>query len=193
MTSLHDSDALAPEHLASLRADYESESRYRLMQNAVTAQGVDTVALDRTIVTDATHTFSTSLDDWTPTDQGASGRCWLFSGLNLCRVDTMKEMNAKAFEFSQSYLMFWDKVERANFVLGDKPRRWRVENSYGSSVGDKGFFLMNDSWYDEYMFEIAAPRSYLWPELRAALDTEPITLPPWDPMGALAGRNCSHV
>ena len=50
MTSVHHPDALAPEQLASLRADYESESRYRLMQNAVTAQGVDSVALDRTIV-----------------------------------------------------------------------------------------------------------------------------------------------
>ncbi|MCH7549845.1 MAG: tRNA-guanine transglycosylase, partial [Candidatus Krumholzibacteriota bacterium] len=41
-------------------------------------------------------------------------------------------------------------------VVEGKPRRWRVENSYGNSVGDKGFFLMNDSWFDEYMFEIAA-------------------------------------
>ena len=46
---------------------------------------------------------------------------------------------------------------------------------------------MNDSWYDEYMFEIAAPSKYLSPDLLTALDTEPIALPPWDPMGALAG------
>ena len=115
MTSVHDPDALAPEQLASLREDYDSDSRYRLMQNAVTGQDVDSVALDRTTVTDATHTFSTSLDDWTPTDQGASGRCWLFSGLNLCRVDTMNEMNSKAFEFSQSYLI-WSFLERGGQV-----------------------------------------------------------------------------
>ena len=45
---------------------------------------------------------------------------------------------------------------------------------------------MNDSWFDEYMFEIAARRSYLPAELQGALDMEPVVLPPWDPMGALA-------
>ena len=46
-------------------------------------------------------------------------------------------------------------------VVDGKPRRWRVENSWDDKVGDKGFFLMNDSWFAEYMFEISAPKSYL--------------------------------
>ena len=65
-------------------------------------------------------------------------------------------------------------------------RRWRVENSWGEETGRKGFFVMNDNWFDEYVFEIAARRSELPPELQAALDEEPIVLPAWDPMGALA-------
>jgi len=65
-------------------------------------------------------------------------------------------------------------------------RRWRVENSWGSDTGRDGFYTMNDSWFDEYVFEIAARRSALPPELQSALDTEPIVLPAWDPMGALA-------
>ena len=52
--------------------------------------------------------------------------------------------------------------------------------------GRKGFYLMNDSWFDEYMFEIAARRSALPARLQEALALEPIVLPPWDPMGALA-------
>ncbi|MCH7604209.1 MAG: aminopeptidase, partial [Planctomycetes bacterium] len=69
----------------------------------------------------------------------------------------------------------------------DNPRRWRVENSWGDEdTGRKGFFVMNDSWFDEYMFEIAARKSALPAELIKALDTEPMVLPPWDPMGALA-------
>lgn len=66
------------------------------------------------------------------------------------------------------------------------PRRWRVENSWGDEHGAKGFYTMNDSWFDEYVFEIAARRSNLPAELLAALNTEPIVLPAWDPMGALA-------
>jgi len=448
MAITHQPDTLPIEELDAMRSEYDSDPRNRLMQNAVTQHSVDEIALDRQIVTDANHVYSTMLDDWSPTHQGASGRCWLFAGLNLCRVDTMNEMNVKQFEFSQSYLMFWDKLERANFVLESiietadspvddrvvqylmeapiedagqwdmfvnlvkkhgvvpksampetqssgatykmnsilyyqvrqgamnirqlykdeagldamrqskldtlkviykilsihlgtppkefdwqwndrdgqfkrdgivtplqfaekyvvtdldelvclvndpreghpygttytvgylgnvvggasvkflnlpieeikditmrqlldgrpvwmgcdtgkqnernlglwdahlydydgvygsefgmdkaarldygqtqmthamlftgvdvsdgKPRKWRVENSYGEKVGDKGFFMMNDSWFDEYMFEIVAPKRYLSAERQAQLDIEPAVLPPWDPMGALA-------
>ena len=45
---------------------------------------------------------------------------------------------------------------------------------------------MNDSWYDEYMFEIAAPRDYLTGEMLAGLEAAPVVLPAWDPMGSLA-------
>ena len=441
-------EQLTQGHIAELRVDFESNPANQLMQNTVTQRDVHEVALDRNIVAGATHTYSNVLDDWSPTHQGQSGRCWLFAGLNLFRVETMKVLNVKQFEFSQNYMMFWDKIERANFVLesiietadlpvGDRtvthllsrpvedagqwdmfvnlvrkhgvvpksvmpesessgntmrmnsvlyfqirqgakrirdlharggdidamreikhdalkviyralsihlgtppgrfdwqwkdrdgefhrdgeitplefaeryvvtpyedfvcvvhdpresnpigrmftidylgnvaggspvkylnisiesmkeitsrqliegkavwmgcdvgkqmhrdlglwdanlfnypgvysadfsldkagrleysqtqmthamlftgvdvvdgiPRRWRVENSYGDKLGDKGFFQMNDSWFDEYMFEIAAPKSYLPADLQKALDEEPIVLPPWDPMGALA-------
>jgi len=71
-------------------------------------------------------------------------------------------------------------------VVDGRSRRWRVENSWGEENGRKGFYVMNDSWFDEHMFEIAAKRSALSPELQEALDAEPIVLPAWDPMGSLA-------
>ncbi len=71
-------------------------------------------------------------------------------------------------------------------VLEGRPRRWRVENSWGEENGKKGFYTMNDNWFDEYMYEIACPVSLLSAELQEAAQSEPIVLPPWDPMGALA-------
>ena len=71
-------------------------------------------------------------------------------------------------------------------VVDGVPRRWRVENSWADKVGNKGFFLMNDSWFAEYMFEIAVPKEYLSAELRNSLELDPIVLPAWDPMGSLA-------
>ncbi|HUB40745.1 MAG TPA: C1 family peptidase [Streptosporangiaceae bacterium] len=71
-------------------------------------------------------------------------------------------------------------------VLDGVTRRWRVENSWGSDRGKDGFYTMNDSWFDQYVFEIAARRSALPEDLQQALDAEPIVLPAWDPMGALA-------
>jgi bleomycin hydrolase len=72
-------------------------------------------------------------------------------------------------------------------VLDGVTRRWRVENSWGKDKGKDGFYTMNDSWFDEHVFEIAARKDTLPQELRQALDTEPVVLPAWDPMGALAG------
>lgn len=71
-------------------------------------------------------------------------------------------------------------------VVDGTARRWRVENSWGDKNGEKGFFTMNDNWFAEYTFEIAARKSALPADLQAALELEPTVLPPWDPMGALA-------
>ena len=440
--------ALSQEALDEFRRSFDADPAKRLVQNVVTQHDVNDVALSRSIVTDSPHSFSIMLDDWSVTNQSKTGRCWMFAGLNVCRAETRNVLNVKDFEFSQNYLMFWDKLERANFVLEaiietadrpaddrtvswllrspisdggqwdmftalvakhgvvpktampetessansarmnaslnyqtrqgakqirdayssesglaelrriknqvlkviydilcihlgtppaevdwqwkdkdkkftragkltplefaanylqtpiqdyvslvhdpresspvgatftveylgnvvdappikylnidiqfmkdialrmlqdgksvwmgcdtgkqmhhdlglwdaelfdyagvygaefslDKaarleyqqtsmthammftgvdvvdgsPRRWRVENSWDNKVGNKGFFLMNDSWFAEYMFEIAVPKEYLSPELQSALDLEPIVLPAWDPMGSLA-------
>ena len=442
--------SLTPGQVAEFDERFRDNPNSNLMQNVVTQRDVNEVALDHSIVTGAEHTFSTLLDDWSVTNQARSGRCWMFAGLNMFRVESKGMLNVKQFEFSQNYVMFWDKLERANFLLegvietadrpvddrtvawllargvedggqwdmfvnlvrkhgvvpksvmpetesssntarmntmlnyqyrqgakrirdlyagevgvdemrdskqeclnaiyqilsihlgtppsrffwqwrdkdnqfqrdgeltprefadkyvvtpmddyvclvhdprdtspegrtftiqylgnvvdggvvkylnvdieviksiaqrmleegkpvwmgcdtgkqmhrdlglwdaglfdyagvygadfsldkaarleyhqtrmthamlftgvdvvDGKPRRWRVENSWDDKVGDKGFCLMNDSWFAEYMFEIAAPKSYLPQELQDAWDMAPIELPPWDPMGSLAGE-----
>jgi bleomycin hydrolase len=72
--------------------------------------------------------------------------------------------------------------------LDDKgrSRRWKVENSWGDKVGEKGYFVMGDRWFDEYMFEVVIDRRHLPKRVLQALATEPVVLPPWDPMGSLA-------
>jgi bleomycin hydrolase len=109
--------ALSTGDLELLRKDFASNPTYRLAQNAVTRVSVDDVAINREIINSIDHSLSTLLDDWKVTNQERSGRCWLFAGLNLLRVDAMKQMGLKDFEFSQNYAMFWDKIERANYFL----------------------------------------------------------------------------
>ena len=112
--------------------------------------------------------------------------------------------DAELFSFKEMYGMEFglEKADRLRYhqtmmthamlftgvdVVDGEARRWRVENSWGDKKsGIKGFYTMNDSWFDEYMFEIAAPSSYLTDEMRAALSKEPHVLSPWDPMGSLA-------
>jgi bleomycin hydrolase len=71
-------------------------------------------------------------------------------------------------------------------LVDGNPQRWRVENSWGTEKFDKGFCTMDDSWFDEYVFEVVVRKDRLPEALRAALTEAPIVLDPWDPMGALA-------
>ena len=109
--------ALTHESVAMYRESFDSDPAKKLVQNVVTQHDVNDIALSRSVVTESPHSFSIVLDDWGVTNQARSGRCWMFAGLNLCRVDTRNVLNVKEFEFSQNYLMFWDKLERANFFL----------------------------------------------------------------------------
>ena len=108
---------LSAGELELLRKDFSANPAYRLAQNAVTRVAIDDVAINREIVNRTDHSLSTLLDDWKVTNQERSGRCWLFAGLNLLRVGAMQKMGLKDFEFSQNFVMFWDKIERANYFL----------------------------------------------------------------------------
>ena len=95
---------------------------------------------------------------------------------------TTKEMRMNYGESQMTHAMLFTGVN----LIDDKPTRWRVENSWGDKVGKKGFFIMTDDWFDEYMFEVAIHKKYLPKELLKLLDLPPFPLEPWDPLGALA-------
>ena len=109
--------ALTQDQVQQLRKEFDADPRNRLMQNAVTRTPVADVALDRAVVTGIDHSVSHLLDDWKVTNQKKSGRCWLFAGLNLLRVHTARTLGVKDFEYSQSHLLFWDKLEKANYLF----------------------------------------------------------------------------
>ena len=64
--------------------------------------------------------------------------------------------------------------------------KWKIENSWGTKSGNKGYMMMTDEWFDEYTYEIVVDKKYISKRLLKYLDMEPVALRPWDPMGALA-------
>ncbi|HBN84869.1 MAG TPA: aminopeptidase, partial [Clostridiales bacterium] len=71
-------------------------------------------------------------------------------------------------------------------IIDDKPTRWKVENSWGEDRGHKGFLVMSDKWFDEYMYQVVVHKKYLDKKILDLVKQEPIVLKPWDPMGSLA-------
>lgn len=67
-----------------------------------------------------------------------------------------------------------------------KPRKWRVENSWSDKYGDKGYDIMTDKWFDEYNYEVVVHKDYITKDEFVIYQKDPVVLPPWDPMGALA-------
>ncbi len=93
---------------------------------------------------------------------------------------------AERLDYGQSQMTHAMVFQGVNLDDAGKPTRWRVENSWGEDPGQKGYYVMSDAWFDEYMYQVVVNKKYLTGAQRAILDTEVIELNPWDPMGSLA-------
>ncbi|MDP6852729.1 MAG: C1 family peptidase [Candidatus Marinimicrobia bacterium] len=71
-------------------------------------------------------------------------------------------------------------------IQGNQTLKWRIENSWGEEGGDKGYLLMTDNWFDEYMYEVVVDKKYLPKKVLDIFTRDAVALPPWDPMGSLA-------
>ena len=61
--------------------------------------------------------FNIEIDTHSSTNQKSTGRCWSFAGLNILREEVIKKCNLNNFELSESYIAFYDKLERFNLLL----------------------------------------------------------------------------
>ena len=82
-----------------------------------------------------------------------------------------------------------DKKTDKNAVVTDgisSIRAWRVENSWGQSRGDNGYLCMTNDWFGEYVYQVVVHKDILDKKTADVLNQDAVTLPAWDPMGALA-------
>lgn len=155
----------------------EESAKVALARNAATQVGIEAASLNREKIQHTSTAVSHRLDDWKATSQKKSGRCWLFSSLNFLRSRARESLGIKNFEFSQSYVFFWDKFERANWFLtdiiatSDEPLDGRlVQFLLGDVLGDGGQWDMAVSVYMKYGL---VPKEVM-PESEASTNSRPM-------------------
>ncbi|WP_067624038.1 aminopeptidase C [Alicyclobacillus acidiphilus] len=111
------SSAIQLSDIERYSAEFRANPNNRVRTNAITKSGIHGVATSFDARADMPFTFSIELETGPVTNQKQSGRCWLFAGLNTIRHGMSKRLNLPPFELSQSYAMFWDKFEKANYFL----------------------------------------------------------------------------
>ena len=93
---------------------------------------------------------------------------------------------AGRLDYSESLMTHAMVLTGVDLDENGKAKKWKVENSWGEKVGNKGYFVASDAWMGEYTYQIVVRKEFLTAAELAAYEAEPLVLAPWDPMGALA-------
>lgn len=95
------------------------DPKNQLGLSALSTNNINAILEKQSAVLHDTQTFNLAIphEGLPVTNQRSSGRCWIFAACNVFRIAIMQKHNIQAFELSQSYLFFWDKVEKANYFL----------------------------------------------------------------------------
>ena len=133
--------------MQQIREGYRGKASDKAVKNALASTPISTLAKngDNLALCD-TH-FRYQVKTKGITDQKSSGRCWLFTGLNVLRAKMIVKHDLKEFEFSQNYLSFYDLLEKSNLFLqgiidtrelplDDRKVEWLLKNP----IGDGGQF-----------------------------------------------------
>ncbi len=138
---------LSSDMIDNIRSSLNMDNHTRAMYNAITNNDINKLALNREVLREHNDVFSHKIKTKGISNQKSSGRCWLFAGLNILRPAVIEKYKLDGFEFSQSYLAFWDKMEKANCFLeqviemSDRDLMDReVEILLSSPIGDGGWW-----------------------------------------------------
>jgi bleomycin hydrolase len=133
--------------MEQIRSGYKGTAAERATKNALTTTSITTLATNGDNLAMCDTHFSHQVKTKGITDQKSSGRCWLFTGLNVLRAKMITKHDLKEFEFSQNYLSFYDLLEKSNLFLqgiidtkhlplDDRKVEWLLK----SPIGDGGQF-----------------------------------------------------
>lgn len=152
--------AISPDVMSEIKQSVWDEPDDRALINAVTHNDIKKLAENRAIEGKINHFFSNKVKTAGITDQKSSGRCWLFTGLNILKPIVLEKYRLKEFEFSQTYNFFFDQLEKSNLFLegiiatrdkekDDRTVDWLLKTP--SETADNGPLFqissLNTGWY----------------------------------------------
>ncbi|USS93568.1 C1 family peptidase [Fructilactobacillus ixorae] len=108
----------------------------------------------------------------------------LYHVAELMQTD-MSMSKAERLDYGESVMDHAMVLTGVDLVDG-QPTKWKVENSWGPKVGTKGYFVMSDAWFSEFVYQVVINKQYLTDQERQEQAQAPTVLAPWDPMGTLA-------
>ena len=108
---------ISAEMLAEISKGYEGDADDRAIRNALAGSSIATLSVNADNAAMIDTNFSDRVKTKGITDQQSSGRCWLFTGLNVLRAKMIDKYDLPGMEFSQNYLFFYDQLEKANLFL----------------------------------------------------------------------------
>lgn len=131
--------------IKSFRTEFKNNPETKALMNAVSSNDIQKLAINRENLGKIDNLFSHRVKSSGITDQKSTGRCWLFTGLNVLRAEVMEEKSLENFSFSQSFNFFYDQLEKSNLFLegiiatADKPMDdKKVEWLFKNPIGDGG-------------------------------------------------------
>ena len=138
---------ISPQMLQKIQQQSEPTATDRALRNALAANSIDLLAKNQKTAGELDTYFNVETKKQSITDQKSSGRCWMFSGLNVLRSNFAKRTDSLSIELSQDYLFFWDQLEKSNLMLqgvidtGKKPiDDQRVQFFFHYPLNDGGTF-----------------------------------------------------
>ena len=133
--------------LQEIKQAYKGTPAAKAFHNAIAGNDINKLAIDNDSKNNFDTYFSDKVNSKGITNQKSSGRCWLFTGLNVIRAQVIAKYNLPEFELSQNYNFFWDQLEKANLFLQgiidtrEKPIDDKmVEWLFKTPIGDGGQF-----------------------------------------------------
>jgi len=133
------------------------DNQTRGIINAVSSNDINKLVLSRKVLESLDHHFACSIESGEITNQKSTGRCWLFSALNVLRPDIIKKYQVKNLELSENYLFFWDQFEKSNRFLeavietrNKKIDDRLVEWIFKHALDDGGVWSMMGSLAEKY-------------------------------------------